>query len=471
MHQKSRVLDDRERRKVLGLDHLDEAKIHELHEKALRERENFETTNRYEDRKSKKEMDDHERMRIHEYMIQKKIKMEHDKHIKQIHVNEDLERKRRNLDKLFTEIRHNRDIEVKRAKAIKRKSKRRSNKRRAANAPQASPISSRVMEGDQTPMDEDNYSALYREYKKIVQKKGGSKENSELKTKSGNDSQSRMTHPQPNNESEALERSLRSQLEAKLLRAQEIQKHEDMQKREEMKQRYFELSDRYQRNLANNIHVLENKMNSSSKRISPIPSKSERSSVEQQSSHKLPRDYNYRQQAGIEREESDRVYDTEGNLPEESAREIIEAAAIFIQKNYRGFRIRKQMRMIFEQLYQEELEEYEEGEEGDVHQMGEYVPEEDDGLEHDGEEEGEEEYEYDESELNKMRELQQQNQRFNDFAKNHHQQDHEEVEYEQEEEVQSEEVEEAQLHHHHHKRQPEFLDDVNKKNIRHLLEK
>jgi len=48
-----------------------------------------------------------------------------------------------------------------------------------------------------------------------------------------------------------------------------------------------------------------------------------------------------------------RTYD---HLPQESSREVIEAAAIFIQKNYRGHRTRKLIKMYFDQICREGLD-------------------------------------------------------------------------------------------------------------------
>ena len=71
--------------------------------------------------KKPKMIDEEERIRIHEYMIQKRIKIEQEQHYKEAGAYEDLERKRHNLEKLFRDIRYSRERDAQKVKTIPKK--------------------------------------------------------------------------------------------------------------------------------------------------------------------------------------------------------------------------------------------------------------------------------------------------------------------------------------------------------------
>ena len=436
--------------------------------------------------KQKKEIDDEEKERLQEYMIEKRMRIENEKHAKDIDTHQEFERKRRNLEKLFSEIRYHREQEIQNKKKTKKMKKKKSKK---FIAPQPSPVSG--MEEEQLPVvfDDESYSALYKEYKKILSKKN-TKENIEA-------------HMNNIDFAQEERRSQKEEMERKQIRKENKKRQQVAnKKKEEIQQKFLELTDRYQRSLIQNIQALENNINSSSKRVSPAHVRSGSSSAklrEEEKSTSVQRfpyesrgyegqhvireinsdnnisetDYLSPEQHLMnekimqlqrhehEEEESDRVYDSEGNLLEESAREIIEAAAIFIQKNYRGYRTRKLLPMILAEIYgypfEYQDEDYQgEGdydEEGHVEEHEEEEDEEEEGqlLEL---EEGDYAYERAHEKVPRTIDKRVLEEHLYEYQREHQQVEEEEVEYTEEEVT-----------------NPVYFDEHEKKTIRHLLEK
>jgi len=426
-------------------------------------------------------------------MIEKRIRIENEKHEKEIDSHHELERKRRNMEKLFNEIRYHRELEIQNKQKTKKRTKKK--KSRKAFPPQPSPVSG--MEEERPVFDDESYSALYREYQKILSKKH-TKENIEANLRNMElGHEDRRAH---NAHDEERQRQIRKEQQRSQIADQ---------KKKTLQQKYLEFTDRYQRSLIQNIQALENNINASSKRTSPVNVKSERSSAKlrelekgssaklspyQRSGHEVQQvireinsdnnlsenDYlqpehhqliNEQQRFDKQRHEqddSDRVYDSEGNLLEESAREIIEAAAIFIQKNYRGYRIRKLLPAILSEMYGYPFEYADEHEhsqqEGREFQGEEYEEEEHDEEEHEEEEEEGElveleqgDYAYERAHEKKPRTIDSgvEAEHMYEYQREYQQRGDEEVEYAEEEQDSD----------------PVFFDEHEKKSIRHLLQR
>ena len=354
--------------------------------------------------KPKSSLDSDERIRLQEYIMYKRQKMEQEKHFKDIEACENLEKKRRNLEKLECEIRVCRDHDVKKSKSKKRIKKRKSEKYSPKLTKTRQPATERHIDHrDDQDVEDQNYSALYREYRKIISSKRGITEEATGVT-GATSKRKAVARPSSRNvnvgileNSNVLQETSNDTKQKRSKSGESKKRREINQKKQEIHQKFTELSERYQRNLENSIQAFENvNINrqpsgvhgvqlANEKNIDKLRNP-ERSSHRPQSAFENERseaqkvimemetdnfsDNDYLKSdrmISLDRNDyprsdrknealSERVYDTEGNLPEESAREIIEAAAIFIQKNYRGYRTRKLLRIYFERLYEDDLE-------------------------------------------------------------------------------------------------------------------
>jgi len=335
-------------------------------------------------------------------MIEKKIRMDQESQMKKMEDEYDYEKKRRNLEKLFDDIRNRRSQVIK----TKKKGKKRSKKKKANNEISISRIPPAITEpndkhyGTQDSEEEENYSLLYDEYKKIIKSKRSNKDEGQSNKKFLGTAQ---THQSP--------QDLITSQDEKFFSSQHLRNDNFEIKKEEYKKKYNELSNRFQKNLVNSIQMLENPLNRSSKNEPRSESKEERGSEHHRGTYKgrqiLENERNEAQKVIMEMEtdnfsendylrsdslvinsedqnqrlhhyhrgglqESERQSSTpDQSLPENSAREIIEAAAIFIQKNYRGYRTRKILREIFDQIYPNEYDSEENEQENDHNERGE----------------------------------------------------------------------------------------------------
>ncbi len=103
-------------------------------------------------------------------MIEKRMRIEYEKHTKEIDSQQEFERKQKNLANLFSEIRLNREHEAQAAKKNKKKTKKKSKK--TINLP----LASKNVAEPEGGINEESYNVLYQEFKKIISKKNA-KEN------------------------------------------------------------------------------------------------------------------------------------------------------------------------------------------------------------------------------------------------------------------------------------------------------
>jgi len=351
--------------------------------------------------KQKRQLTNEEHEHLQKYMIEKKMRMDHEYHMKKMEDYEDYEKKRKNLEKLFDDIRSRRSQVLK----SKKKGKRKNKKKKANNEISISRIPPAITEpndkhyGTQDSEEEENYSLLYDEYKKIIKSKRSNKD--EQNQREGQSNKKFLNTAQTYQSSHEI----RSSQEERLFSSQQLRQDNFEIKKEEYKKKYTELSNRLQKNLISNIQMLENPLNRSSKNEPRSESKEERVSEHYRGTYKgrqiLENERNEAQKVIMEMEtdnfsendylrsdslvinseeqnqrlhhyhrgalqESDRQSsNADQSLPENSAREIIEAAAIFIQKNYRGYRTRKILKEFFDQIYYNDHESDEEDLEND----------------------------------------------------------------------------------------------------------
>jgi len=394
-------IDEDERRKRIGLGDLNEDQLAELKRRTLMSfKDDLDRSQDFN--KQKRQLTSEEHEHLQKYMIEKKIRMDQESQMKKMEDEYDYEKKRRNLEKLFDDIRNRRSQVIK----TKKKGKKRSKKKKANNEISISRIPPAITEpndkhyGTQDSEEEENYSLLYDEYKKIIKSKRSNKDEGQSNKKFLGTAQ---THQSP--------QDLITSQDEKFFSSQHLRNDNFEIKKEEYKKKYNELSNRFQKNLVNSIQMLENPLNRSSKNEPRSESKEERGSEHHRGTYKgrqiLENERNEAQKVIMEMEtdnfsendylrsdslvinsedqnqrlhhyhrgglqESERQSSTpDQSLPENSAREIIEAAAIFIQKNYRGYRTRKILREIFDQIYPNEYDSEENEQENDHNERGE----------------------------------------------------------------------------------------------------
>ena len=291
-------------------------------------------TNHKED-KQKKQFSEEEHELLQRYMFEKKIRMEHDMKMKKVKDYENFETRRINLEKLFTEIRENRSQKAKSKKKGKKRNKKRKLVRpefHVPGAPGAVTEPNDKYYGAHDSDDEKNYSRLYHEYKEIIRSKRSNKED-KLRTSMQNGSH------------DAGARALEKSKDSSASRQEHFE-----QKKGEYRKRYHEISDR----LVNNIEKLNSNLNKSNKQDNRgVPQNhlddknDDQNSIVESDPDNITdeiADSEPRHHFEEEGDDHDIRSSSEQSLPQNSAREIIEAAAIFIQKNYRGYRTRKILR-------------------------------------------------------------------------------------------------------------------------------
>ena len=297
--------------------------------------------------------------------------MDHEMFAKKMEEYEDFERKKLNLEKLFNDIRDNRARRIKSAKKKSGKKKGRKGKHdiSISRIPPTNTEANEKQFGTQDSEEEENYSLLYDEYRKIIKSK-----------RSNRDDQREGTHGKlvssgPTQQSPDAVVMRYSHDRAGLSTSQQLQQDIFEQKKEDYKKKFNEISNRYQKNIATtNMQVLENQQLREER-----PSEHRR--THKGGKHPVENDRHEAQKVIMEMEtdnfsendylgsdslvinsahqrvaKGDSDESQEQSLPENSAREIIEAAAIFIQKNYRGYRTRKILREYILQLCQEDAE-------------------------------------------------------------------------------------------------------------------
>ena len=284
--------------------------------------------------------------------------MEHDMKMKKVKDYENFETRRINLERLFTEIRENRSQKPKSKKKGKKRNKKRKLVRpefHVPGAPGAVTEPNDKYYGAHDSDDEKNYSRLYHEYKEIIRSKRSNKDE-RLRTSTQNGS-----HDAGVRALEKLKDSSASQ-----------QEHFE-QKKGEYRKRYHEISDR----LVNNIEKLNNNLNKSNKQDNRgVPhhhlddKNDDQNSIVESDPDNITdeiADSEPRHHFEEEGDDHDIRSSSEQSLPQNSAREIIEAAAIFIQKNYRGYRTRKILREYIINICREgsEIEDHEIGDDED----------------------------------------------------------------------------------------------------------
>jgi hypothetical protein len=183
--------------------------------------------------------------------------------------------------------------------------------------------------------DDENYSILYNEYKKIIKGKQlgrGSNEKSRktLTNQITSPSAAEFNHLTPE----------QAVIEAR---------------KEEVKKKFFEISNRYQKNLMNSIHSLENTLSKDARmqeynhdNMEEQPEEQQEEAENEQDQEEYQQEYQEGYEEGLDPEMEDY---------EQQYLEIIESAALFIQKNWRGYFVRKRLREYFAAVEAEGYEE------------------------------------------------------------------------------------------------------------------
>ena len=319
-----------------------------------------------------------EQKMIRKFMEAQKIKQMMEDEIKKVEAYNDLERKRQDYLNLLAEIEDRRKLNIK--TIIKSDSKNRKNSKKNISYSDKKSMgqlqSPDIKIEDLIVGDEDeNYSKLYKEYKNIIHQKH------KRYSSHGGAGQQQLSHISPTEEDNVSLNII------------------DFQgKKDELKARFTDLNKRFEQNMLNNHNVLyqnrlitpqtdgQRQFDNSRKKVPELqlrqPARGNREAITEiensiffndnyiqnesliipsQPTRKRPiNDGSERYYQGGEYPENEE--DEEQEEEEESSLgdttranlEIIEAAAIFIQKNYRGYRTRKLLRQYFKQLCEED---------------------------------------------------------------------------------------------------------------------
>jgi len=298
-------------------------------------------------------------MKLQEFILQKRMKIEQQKYEKENKKKEEFDRKRRNLEQLFFDIRYSREKEARKSVNRKKPKKRRTHKK--SFSPSRVNYSGSEGKSDlsilQGNVQDKTYEDLYRDYKRIINSKKRSLDDIRYSEKIEDSSHNRN-------------------------REDDYYGYGEYQYSDRNKQKSTWVN---RRKSANNVE--DRSPNRSYKETSPIKPKTQKIKqiekvvkkekiyyhqkrnaaqdiiMEMETDNFTDNDYLKSDRLMIQNTNgpnefeqhlevfTNRSYVIEGDLPVESAREIIEAAAIFIQKNYRGYRTRKLLGPIFEQIY------------------------------------------------------------------------------------------------------------------------
>jgi len=283
-------------------------------------------------------------------------------HAKKIEKFENQVKKKHNLEELYYEIQEARDKAKKLQKKTHKKKKiglKKSSKQgiSVSKIPQqgtspADQIEANVLSFKDDD-DENNYSLLYNEYKKIIQNKQAARAVSSGNVQIGPISSSEHTN---------------AEIEQPHMDPAQIEV-----RKEEVKKKFFDLTNRYQKNLNSIIHNLESR---SEQRQESLDQGSKNSGQKNSRNYENPaggirqnnnvylKDYAVEDDQSDpemirregEHQEGDETPNEQEGFPEDTYHEIIEAAAIFIQKNFRGYRTRKLLRDYFMRLCDEDME-------------------------------------------------------------------------------------------------------------------
>ena len=327
--------------------------------------------------KQKRSNEEEQRM-IRQFMEAQKIKQMMEEEARKAEAFNDFERKRQNYLKLLVEIENRRKLSTKPNRSARKTKKNKKSTLQSDKKPKR--YVNEVNIEDVVVGDEDaNYSKLYNEYKNIVHQKNN---------KHSLNASGQQQTPQASNKTRLDE-------EEKYSNRKDFQS-----KKEELKARFTDLNKRFDQNILNNPNAVYHNNNNNQNRLTisqdgqeqfensrkkvpglhlRIPDGENREAIteiensiffndnyiqgeslvipSQSTGGNRPIDdgteeYDQEEQE-IESEREEEEDSSPGNTTRANL-EIIEAAAIFIQKNYRGYRTRKLLRQYFEQLCEED---------------------------------------------------------------------------------------------------------------------